>query len=143
MTSDQCEAISNATKLTISTDHKLHLLNILQLRFPEFADELEKMNKSSAYEIEGQYLQYIRHIAIRYLNMLESILLAWTTGVADQAILENEFAYLFDEKDGRSAMEGLRKKVGMSTFPAIEEFMKALRARTASGRKEIIRPPVT
>jgi hypothetical protein len=142
MTPDQCESVANLTQLVIDVNQKHHLLNILQLRFPDVESKLEALKKSAVYEIDGQYLLYIRHIAIRYLNKLESVLLCWTMGIADQTIIEEEFSYLFDEKLSRTAMEGLRKKVGLDGFPAIDEFMKALREKTRSGSKKIIRPPV-
>lgn len=142
MTPDQCGALANLTKLAIDADQKHLLLNILQLRFPEIDSKLESFKKGSAYEIEGQYLLYIRHIAVRYLNKLESVLLCWTMGIADQQIIEEEFSYLFDEKQNRTAMEGLRKKVGIEAFPAIERFMDALRKKVRSGTDRIVRPPL-
>jgi len=143
MLPDQCEAIATSGKLSIGIDHKLHLLNILQLRFPDVEMKLTELQKGNMYEIDGQYVLYIRHIAIRYLNMLESILLSWAMGVADPKVIESEFSYLFDEEKGRTAMEGLRKKVGMEGFPAIEQFMKTLRERTKARSDKVVRRSVT
>lgn len=139
MTPDQCESVASLTKLVISIEQKHHLLNILQLRFPDIDSKIEGMKNGINYEIDGQYLLYIRHIAVRYLNILESVLLCWTMGIADQGIIEEEFSYLFDEKQSRTAMEGLRKKVG--GFPAIDLFVKSLRRKLESGSGNIIRPP--
>lgn len=142
MTQDQCEAVANSGKLIIATEHTLHLINILQLRFPDVEAQLEKMKRGEMYELEGQYVLYLRHIAVRYLNMLESILLAWTMAIADQEIIENEFSYLFNEAQRRTAMENLRLQIGMDGFPAIRQFMMALRAKTLSGSPQIQRPPI-
>jgi hypothetical protein len=140
MTPGQCESLANLGKLSIGVQHKALLVNILELRFPDIETKLEPLRKGDTYEIEGRYLLHIRHIAVRYLNMLESILLSWTMAIADQQIIENEFSYLFDEKHNRTAMEELRTKIGIEAFPAIDQFTAALRERNKRGLKEIIRP---
>jgi len=143
MNSGQCEALALTQKLSIGVENKHHLLSILQLRFSDIADKLEGLRKNEVYEIDNPYLVYMRYIAVRYLNLLESILLSWTLGVADKAVIEKEFAYLCDPKTGRTAMEGLRTKLGMEAFPAIEEFVKTLRAQAASSKSEVLRPQLT
>jgi hypothetical protein len=74
--------------------------------------------------------------------MLESILLTWTMGIADQEIIENKFSFLFNEAQRRTAMENLRMQIGMDGFPAIRQFMMALRAKTLTGSSQITRPPI-
>jgi hypothetical protein len=140
MTADQCEALANFGTLVIAAEHKHHLITILQLRFPDFETKLETVKNGQSYRMDGQYLLYMRHIAVRYLNMLESILLCWTMSIADQGIIEREFSYLFNEGKNRTALEGFRKKLGAEGFPAIEQFMQALRAQARSENQEIERP---
>jgi hypothetical protein len=142
MNQDQCDAIANSGKLVISTDHTARLINVLEISFEDIEQQLEKFKKGTVYELEGKYVLHIRYIAVRYLNMLESILLAWTMAIADQKIIEDEFSYLFDESRRRTAMENLRAQIGMEGFPAIRQFMAALRAKDLSGSSQIIRPPI-
>jgi hypothetical protein len=62
MTPEQCGALANLDKLSINTEHKHHLLSILQLRFPDVEDQLEKQKLGTVYEIDGQHVLYIRHL---------------------------------------------------------------------------------
>lgn len=65
----------------------------------------------------------IRSYIINYLNLLESILLAWYYHVADRKIIEDEFEYLITEDNGANALENFRKATnGNNNFPCIERF---------------------
>lgn len=135
LSDEQCDAIANLKTLVIAIEHRHHLINIFQLRFPH----IERMKTASGYAVEGQYLLHLRHVAIRYLNVLESILMCWTLNIADQKVIEKEFSYLLNEKEGRTAMHNLRKKIDVEAFPAIQEFIVALR-RAHDTSNEIVRP---
>jgi hypothetical protein len=137
----QCDAIAKLTKLTLSLDSKHHLVNILQLRFDDIEAKLETMRDGDKYVIEGHYLIYIRHIGVRYLNMLESVLVAWSMNIADQPLIEKEFSYLFDESQSRTAMKNFRTRLGLGAFPAIERFIEVL-AQAKSGGAAVVRPPI-
>jgi hypothetical protein len=138
----QCDSIVHFESLSIPVENKTYLLNIFQLRFPGFDNTLETFKQANEYVLKDQYVFYLRHIAVRYLNMLESILTTWTRGIADQTMIELEFAYLLDEEKGRSAMDTLRGKLGREGFPAIEAFMDALREKKDKNLAEIKRPPI-
>lgn len=142
MNPNQCEAIAKANELTILADYHHHLTNILQGRFGDIEEQLEEFRQGENYVIPSKYVQHIRYIAVRYLNMLESVLMTWTSGVVDQEMIEQEFEYLFNEQEGRTAMEPLRAKVGREAFPAIEQFVEALRERARSNTRNIRRPPI-
>jgi hypothetical protein len=140
---EQCDAIANLTRLTIEAEKKSYLLNILQLRFPNIEQELEKTldEPKKHYIIEAQHLLHIRYIAVRYLNMLESTLASWSTGIADQNIIEKEFAFLFDPKQKRTAMAKFREKLGNEGFPAINLFIAALK-KSSDDPGGVQRPPI-
>ncbi len=137
----QCAAIANQSPVNIEEEHKHFLLNIFLLRFPEFEEKMESLKENKFYKIEGHYVIYLRHIAIRYLNMLKSVLMTWTAGIADQKMIKSEFSFLLDERQGRTAVEKLRVKIGNEGFPAISKFMSALREK--SENSDIVRPPIT
>jgi hypothetical protein len=125
----QCLAISTTTTLEINVRHHDHLVNILQLRFPDIDKQLTEMKKGrTLYQIEGRYLLYIRYIAVRYLNMLESILSSWSSGIADREIIKHEFSFLFDPTKSKTAMAKLREKLGNDSFPAINLFINELKS---------------
>jgi len=139
----QCAQIANQSPVLIEEEHKHFLLNIFLLRFPDFEKTLETLKEKRHYRIDGQYVICLRHIAVRYLNMLESVLMTWTGGIADQRMIEAEFGFLLDEKQGRTAVEKLRMKIGNEGFPAISKFMQALRDKASKKSDDIVRPPTT
>ena len=135
----QCLAIANTTTLEIDVKHHDHLVNILQLRFSDIDKQLVEMKRNGVYFIEGRYLLYIRYIAMRYLNMLESILSSWSSGIADREIIKNEFAFLFDPTRSKTAMSKLRERLGNESFPAINLFLDELRCAKGLGRQTVWR----
>lgn len=137
----QCLAIMTTTTLEISVKHHDHLVNILQLRFPDIDKQLAGMKSKTnkTYQIEGRYLLYIRYIAVRYLNMLESILSSWSSGIADREIIKSEFSFLFDPTKSRTAMAKLRERLGNETFPALNLFINELKSTKESKSKSVWR----
>lgn len=66
----------------------------------------------------------IRFLGISYLNSLESVLLAWHTGVAHEDTIKRQFSYLYDKHTPYNALEKLRRAAGGGqAYPAIECFM--------------------
>lgn len=137
----QCELIANQMSVLIEEEHLHFLLNIFLFRFPELGPKMDSLKDGKFYRIEGHYVIYLRHIAIRYLNMLESVLMTWTSGIADQKMIEAEFSFLLDEKQGRTAVEKLRLKIGNEGFPSISKFMHALREKRRKNSEDLVRPP--
>ncbi|HXL69286.1 MAG TPA: hypothetical protein VN930_11065 [Xanthobacteraceae bacterium] len=140
----QCTAIVNLTKLEIEAKHKDHLINILELRFPEIERQLGGMLDKSKkeYIIDGRYLLYIRYIAVRYLNMIESILVSWSSGVADKQVIEREFSFLYDPTRARSAMARFREKLGAGSHPALDKFLEVLKERSKPAVEDVTREPL-
>jgi hypothetical protein len=137
----QCATIVNLSgPLSVDADNTHLLLNIFLLRFPQCEQKL-KSETGQTVAIDGQYLLYLRHIAVRYLNMLESILMTWTMGIADQRVIESEFSFVLDPKQGRSGMENLRTRLGHKSFPAIAMFVEAQREKERRNLSEVERPP--
>jgi hypothetical protein len=136
LSDEQCAAIANLTKLKVEVDYKPHLVNILELRFPDIETRLDSNKEGTNYLIDGKYLIHLRHIAVRYLNMLESVLLSWTLGVADQEMILKEFSFLFDETKNRTAMRRFREKIGNEGFPSIERFIHELKPKLLDPRRE-------
>lgn len=65
----------------------------------------------------------LRWLIISYLNMLESILVAWQHRSADDTIIEQEFKYMFDLSKGRNILRDFRIVAGSEDcYPAIEMF---------------------
>lgn len=65
----------------------------------------------------------LRWQVINFLNILESILVAWQYNVADREIIIQEMSYLVSPKDGKNVLEQFRVAAGSEeAFPAIEIF---------------------
>ncbi|MFG1378657.1 hypothetical protein [Xanthobacter autotrophicus] len=125
----QIDSIVNLGVLEINISLERHLIDMLELKFPNIKDELGSMKVDNLYKIEGRIVQYIRYIAVRYLNMLESILMAWAGGVADRDAIFREFCYVWDETKNRTIMDEFRKKLGVGAFPAIGLFVYEIKRK--------------
>lgn len=71
---------------------------------------------------EGE-ISKLRWLVLSYLNMFESILVAWQYSAANRKIIEAQFSYLFDPANGSDALSNFRRACGgTSCYPAIEAF---------------------
>lgn len=68
--------------------------------------------------------------ALRYLSIVESVLLAWLHNVADRKMIEDQLAYLFDATKGRNCLKAFRAAAGGARiFPATAAFELELAKR--------------
>ncbi len=129
LTPQQVDAVANLGVLEVGKGYKAVLVDMLELKFENIDQNIDKMEENGTIKINGRELQYIRYIAVRYLNMLESILLSWSEGVADRDAIFREFSYIYDETKNFTVMEVLRKKLGENSFPAIQLFVYAVKKK--------------
>ena len=90
-----------------------------QIRTDEIRDE--KNIKLTSYQVHE-----LRRETIAYLNMLEVVLSAKRHQVADETIIKEEFLDLVVPSQNRSILSEFRKAAGISTYPAIEEFVREM-----------------
>lgn len=65
----------------------------------------------------------LRWLTVSYLNLLESILIAWQYSVVDREIIESQFSYLFDASNGCDGLSLFREVCGDDeSYPAIKVF---------------------
>lgn len=58
-----------------------------------------------------------------YLNILEIVMVAWENKIVDTEVIEQEFAFLINKKEGKTLLETFRIAVGdENTYPAIKDF---------------------
>ena len=85
-----------------------------------------KKHETSAHQyikLSSAQVSKLRWLTISYLNMLESILVAWQYSVADRGIIEAQFSYLFDSSNCFATLTNFRMACGGdSSYPAIEVF---------------------
>lgn len=70
--------------------------------------------------------QQLRYLAIRYLNQLETVFIAWASGICDKPIIEEQFRPILDSRAGRNALTSFREQVGKDHFPHFDAFVKAV-----------------
>jgi hypothetical protein len=85
-------------------------------------------NKLTITEVGSQQLRYL---AIRYLNQLETVFVAWASGVCDQEIIEKQFGPLLDGRAGRNALSSFREQIGTAHFPNFDAFVSVERGKAA------------
>lgn len=68
-------------------------------------------------------VRQLKHFITLYLNLLESILVAWQYSIADREIIENEFSSFYSPQEGHNFLQNYRIACGNEDkFPAIELF---------------------
>lgn len=125
----QCRNLAKNSSFTVKADQIESLYTCLTHEFPT----LEKDKLKADAVLEWQYVRHIRYVAVRYLNLIESIMLAWHHSVADRDIIEKEFEYLVVPKEGKNVMQSFRIALGEEAFHAIAAFVSELTKKNASG----------
>lgn len=78
-------------------------------------------------ELTVKQVKKLRYLIISYLNLLESVLVAWQHGIADKDIIEQQFAFLVKPKEYKNCLEDFRVACGSEvSYPAIETFCRTL-----------------
>jgi hypothetical protein len=123
----QCRALEENKDIHIS-DNSItteEVLNCLWHTFPELKEADIIINNRII--IKTKHSSYIRFTTVRYLNLLESVLSAWNTGIARRDIIEEQFGFLktggLDLAKFRAviyAKRGLR-----DGYPSITNFLTA------------------
>jgi hypothetical protein len=122
LTLDECRAIANLEKVTIPIRH----MQLVEASFPEGT----KFSTDGGHvQLSIQQTTELRWILVKYLNSLEIICAAWHAATVDRNIMEDEFKYLIDSRDGRQLLKFYREAEGEEFFPAIAAFEKALKER--------------
>lgn len=82
--------------------------------------------------IDGHRVLFIRQSAMKYLDLMESVLTAWQQGVADRGIIEKLFTPLFQKTKGATGLKMFRNAVGTAFFPAIALFEQTIGANAVA-----------
>jgi hypothetical protein len=129
LTLDQCKKL-DACEPFVADKEKCEYLKIF---LPKELPELEERDGKTW--VSGQILRHIRHTAVSYLNLMETILTAWHEGIADRKIIEDQFAPLFVAgDDGMKNLRDANRKYGEpSDLPCIESFIEIIEARGRQG----------
>jgi len=128
LSAEQCDALASRRPLCLDDNpsNRDAVKRCLVLKYQDFV--IEKIIIAGKINIDGDYVAWIRFNTIYYLNLLESILVAWNLGVADQSILEDQFRCL---KLLGNDLEKFRKaaqdcNAGVDVFPSIFNFVRKI-----------------
>jgi len=84
-----------------------------------------------------KHIRKLRWNTISYLNLLESILVAWQYSIVDREIIEHQFSFQVSPKDGKRVLDNFRKIAGAEdSYPAIEIFCSNLEQQRKMKLKE-------
>jgi len=133
LSDEETRNLYNQDETKVSIKYKRHLISVLSKKLPN--DDIKEENDCMI--ITGEDVTKLRWIVMRYLNLLESILVAWQYSIVDRDIIEHQFSYLFVPEHGHEALRRFRIAAGgEKTFPAIEVFTAHIDERKRSLLKE-------
>jgi hypothetical protein len=84
--------------------------------------------------LDGGAVTIVRWFVVKYLNGLESVMVAWRHHVADRGIIDEEFKFLYISNV--IELEAFRK-VSEFFFPALEDFITTNK-RLRDGKGNVI-----
>lgn len=100
-------------RFSIEQCRKLYLVEEFEISKLLYQDMTEvfsnnkKTTDSNDISLDKAEARRLKHLITSYLNLLESILVAWQYSIADKEIIENEFSSLYDTKVGHNFLQKL------------------------------------
>jgi hypothetical protein len=103
-------------------------------------DQAKFHTKGRLISLNERQSSAIRWSAVQYLNLLESVLVAWLYSVADKDIIKIQLGYIYNPQNGEMAMTKFRTVAGIKNFPAIAAFIQELEEnnKPTKGKKKIL-----
>ena len=121
---EQCRCLYKQESFKVSGKHYKTILEIMECH----EDQDKEISDDNDADLTQGEISKLRWLVLSYLNMFESILVAWQYSVADRGIIEAQFSYLFDTAHGYDALSNFRMACGgESSYPAIESFTAHVR----------------
>ena len=123
---DQCTKLYKQEAFEVTEEVMGKICDICQLANTLKCKEC-KNHEHKKYIIKDLALSELRWYIISYLNMIESVLIAWQMGIVDRKTIEHQFSYLYDPKKQKNVLEAFRNAAGgVERYPAIDAFCKQL-----------------
>lgn len=131
LSTEQCQCLYEQRPFNVTPEVKSSLC-----KFCPFPDaECEKCSlKEDSTLVDGKIHTELRHHVMKYLNTLETIMVAWQLGIIDRKTIEEQFKFLIADGKGE-ALHNLRDVAG--GYPAIGEFLSKIKPPAKSARKEL------
>lgn len=120
----QCIRLVAEQPLEISSAHR-SLVEACLVNHPELAP-VPVADSDATIKLSGAQSAEIRHLVVKYLNTLETVLTGWRHHISDEAIVGEEFRYLLLPKEGHKFLKLFRQALGEEFYPAILAFEEHL-----------------
>lgn len=122
---DQCRKIYNEEEFLVSNEIYQEIIRALELK-----EEKQAINPDDEYNVTAEISSKIHYELIYYLNQLETVLISWQHHISDDKIIEAQFSFLMDDREGKTILENFRRACGSEkVFPAIEMFSVYLKKK--------------
>lgn len=123
LSDENLQSISNGEQFEIpATDKNRTYISVLFEKKQSTNNEENKSseeNNNQQIKITAAQSTEIRWKLITYLNILENVVSAWKYNIVDRDLIETEFKYMFDHKDG--ALKRFRE-IQVDAYPCIDLF---------------------
>ena len=124
LSDENLQSISNGEKFEIPETEKNRTYISVLFEKQNTNEEKNKTNSSEVKDkqnilITAAQSTEIRWKLITYLNILENVVSAWKYNIVDRDLIEAEFKYMFDHKDG--ALKRFRE-IQVDAYPCIDLF---------------------
>jgi hypothetical protein len=123
----KCKRIAAREEVEIHKDHA-------ELLAACFQSETQFQAKGDHVALTVQQSAELRALLVKYLNILETIMCAWSYSSVDQGIIEKQFSYLMVEQDNRRMLRNFREAIGVQNFPEIAKFEQHIIDKRAKER---------
>lgn len=131
LSSDQCRKICNEEEFRVSSEIYLEIVRALQPK-----ENQQNINGDEECVVTEEMSSRMRSELIYYLNQLETVLISWQHHIADDKIIEAQFSFLMDDKEGKTILENFRRACGSEkTYPAIEMYSQHLKKKREKSLK--------
>jgi hypothetical protein len=134
---EQCELLVSRKPFKVDKTNLDFVRSCFEIRFPEINNdpEFDQQSVNTTININYKYSGYIRFVAARYVNSLESIMIAWYESVAQPRIIEGQFRFLRSAPE--SSLVTLREAIcrdnnNVDGFPCITRFLENMEPRYGS-----------
>lgn len=123
----QARELANERPFCVAREKKGIVGSLLSVT--ELAEGTALADCDAGIEIKQVAVSLIRAQAVNYLNMLEIVLTAWKNNIADRGILHEQFAPMYNPKNGDFMLEKFRDAIGgADAYPSIADFVQTLKA---------------
>lgn len=140
LTMAQCRTITKREELILdnSTLNRNIIKRCLDQKYPSF--ELPKDPGGQQMKIDADYVVFLRFIIVGHLNLIESILVAWNSGVADSDTIEEQFAFLLEGRQDLPDFRAAAKEAnaGVDVWPSITNFMGKMTPKNAKPKLPVV-----